>query len=365
MGAFLTRVVGLTVILALGLWLWHRRRRAELVALSAACLIVVGGWFTYTNRVPAADAGISYGTDLTGGFLVARNPEAPSRLNLEFRKVAGYATDALPSALALPTVPGTRIDNVLWLAVTVVLGGIGLVVLWRGAPATAWYLVLSGALLLAWPWRQDRLLIPLIPFVMAAILAGAGRCTQSWRAASRTAALGALTGLLGLGAVRGALQRDGAAKRCDRSNPYESVDCYDAGSRSLAAASHYLRAHGAEGTVALTVSGAAVNFLSGHLTESPELATRFPPGEAGKELRDRGIRYIIFTGSRVQERERLAPALLPSCRDLRLEARFPPAGFMLTPDPPQIPSEDACGPLKAVASPPGHVPRMELETGPP
>ena len=352
MAAFLTRTAGITVVLAIGLWLVQRRRRRELLAYGVACLVVVGGWFAYTQFVPGPDAGQSYGTDLAEADRPGR-PDAPSRVELTYQNTLWYATSGLPSALALPTLPGTWVDNALWLAALVVLVGAGIMKLSRASPAVAWYLLLSGALLAAWPWRQDRLLLPIVPFVVAAMLIGADYLAQSLPSRTRAVILGTLTVLMGVGAIRGARDRDAAAATCDRSRPYESPGCYDDHSRSLAAAAHYLRSTASAKAIVLTGSGTAVNFLSGLSTEPPSIVRDFSPGEAGQRLRERGIRYILIVGRRRIEEGWFGRILLASCHDLRLEARFPPAGFVLTTEPPLSPSEDACGPLAQLVKSPG------------
>lgn len=57
------------------------------------------------------------------------------------------------------------------------------------------------------------------------------------------------------------------------------------------------------------------------------------------------MNYILITGHRQFEKRQLGPWLLASCGNLRVEARFPPGGFILMTDPPRLASEDACGPL--------------------
>ena len=100
----------------------------------------------------------------------------------------------------------------------------------------------------------------------------------------------------------------------------------------------------------LTVSGAAVNYLSGLLTTPPAIVRSLPSGNTATRLRNLGISYILITGYRQFERRQLGPWLLGSCREFRVEARFPPGGFILMPDPPRLPSEEACGPLRELVS---------------
>jgi hypothetical protein len=45
----------------------------------------------------------------------------------------------------------------------------------------------------------------------------------------------------------------------------------------------------------------------------------------------------------------LAPHLLPSCHELRLEGRFPPRALLLSTDHPESATADACAALTALA----------------
>lgn len=345
LASFLTRVAGITVVVAVGFWLWHRRRRSELLAFGLASLIVVGGWFAYTRLVPAEDAGISYVNDLTGGNQNPDHPGLSGKLDRMAKYGVFYVTRSLPSAIAFPTIPGTRIDNLFWLAAAACLVAAGMTVLWRNARPLMWHVLLSAALILAWPWRLERLLVPLVPFVIAAIFLGADRLTRSFPGTRRNLILAGLTLLMAIGAINGAWEREVRARACDRSNPYQGYGCYGIESRNMADAAMYLRDHAPPTAVVLTVSGAAVNYLSGLLTSPGSTVMRFPPREVAAGLRKLGISYILITGYREFERRELGPWLLSSCGDYRVEARFPDRGFILMPSPPRFPSEEACGPL--------------------
>ena len=344
MASFLIRVAGVTVVIAVGLWLWQRRRRSELIAFALASLIVVGGWFAYASLVPVGDAGISYASDLSGANLDPQHPGLTGKLTRAVNYGLSYLTRGLPSALAFPTIPGTGIDNLLWLVAAVGLGLTGMVVLWRSGRPVLWHLALSAVMILAWPWRLERLLVPMVPFVVAAILLGADRLTRTSPAPRRNLILAGLTLLMAIGTINAAWERDVQARACDRTNPFQSEGCYSVESRNMAAASHYLRDHAPPDAVVLTVSGAAVNYLSGLLT-SPAAQFKRSSASPPASLRELGISYILITGHRQFEKRHLGPWLLGACRDLRVEARFPPGGLILTPEPPRLPSEEACGPL--------------------
>lgn len=353
LASFLIRVAGITVVVAVGFWLWHRRRRSELLAFGLASLIVVGGWFAYTRWVPPEDAGISYANDLIGGNQNPDHPGFSGKLDRAARYGIFYVTRSLPAAIAFPTIPGTRIDNLFWLLAAAGLVAAGMAVLWRSARPLLWHVLLSAALILAWPWRLERLLVPLVPFVIAAIFLGADRLTRRFPAPRRNLILAGLTLLMAIGAINGAWEREVQARGCDRSNPYQSHGCYGAESRNMAAAALYLREHAPRNAAVLTVSGAAVNYLSGLLTSPSHLVGQFPSGDIADSLRSHGVSYILVTGYRQFEKRQLGPWLLASCGKFRVEARFSPGGFILTPDPPRLRSEDACEPLARLAGVPG------------
>ena len=346
LGAFLTRVAGFTLVIAIGAWLWARRRPRELLAFGASCVVLIGGWVAYSIAAPTEQSGWSYGSDLAGG-LRTRGSGVLWQLGTRIqRNLVGYGTEGLPWSLGLPTIPGTVIDNLAWLVLTVVLIVVGTAALWRASRAVGIYMVLSAILLLLWPWRIDRLLVPGIPLAVAAILIGARRLTASLPPAIGNLALGILIALMSVGALQGAWRRELAARQCDRSRMFESAGCYDPESRSLAAAALYLREHASPGDAVLALSGAGVNHLSGLVTERPIVMERYPPGTAGRALRERGIRYVLLTGRREAGRRSFGRILLASCRDLRLEARFEPEALLMIAEPPRQPSEDACAELR-------------------
>lgn len=346
LAAFLTRTAGITLVLAVGAWLWSRRRAREMVIYAATSILVVGGWFAYTAAVPRAKNTWSYWYNMSAGL----GGDAPGMLARStewiWRNASGYATEGLPWVLRVPTVSGTILDNLIWLVLVTVLLLAGLAVLARRARPVALYLILSAALLLTWPYRDDRLLVPLLPCALAALLIGAHRLAHILSPAPRRILLGLFLVVMAFGNVRGALARDAAAARCDRANPYDGPGCYGPESRAIANASAYLRSHAAPGSMVLSLQPEGVNLLTGFLTESAAALRGVPPGEAARELRARGILYVLVAGGSDLGRGRLARNLIASCRELRVETRFGPNDFLLSVLPPRQPSEEACVPLR-------------------
>jgi len=337
LGAFLTRTAGITIVAAIGIWLLQRRRRNEILAYALAGLLVVGGWFLYTASVPPANAGWSYAAEVSKQ-LGTDPDQVADMVPSAWHNAVVYGTQYLPSFLGIPRLAGSSIDNVVWVVVQVLLVAAGAFVFWRRSRVVALFMVFYAGLLLIWPWPISRLLIPVLPYVVAALLVGAYRLTRSFPAAPRVAVMGALVLLLGVGAVRGALARDARARACDRSNPTPSAGCYGRETRDVASAALYLRDHAPRGSVVLTYYPPVVNFVSGHLTEYSRQVDRLPQGQAARLLRERGIGYILLS-------RRLGPVarnLLISCHELTVEGRFPPGAFVLSTAFPSDSSRNAC-----------------------
>lgn len=352
--AALTRTAGLPLLLGIGLWLWDRRRIRELTAYAATCLVAVGGWMLYVVTISASSlqSGRTYGTDIAGGLGLARPGILERMLGGAWRKAVAYGTESMPWSLGLPTVPGTVIDNAAWLVVIAVLLGVGFVLLWRKARAVAANLLFSMILILAWPWQIDRLLVPLVPFWIVSVLLGlrwlVTPLPRAWQAVTWTV----LLGLMGYGALRGSLARDARLGRCDRDHPYASAACYSEEARTVAAASSLLRAAAPPGAIVMTVDPPGVNYLTGLRTEWPQILGGLRGEAAARVLRARKIQYVLFATTTGHDRKQVGQALLESCRELRLYAKFPTGGFLLTTDTSAAPGGDACPVLRDFALPP-------------
>ena len=328
--AFLTRSVGIAVVLAIGAWLWSRRKRPELFTYGVATTLVGGGWFGYTTFARAGQLVRTYGGDFVSGHQRVQSSFASQLVHRVWQNARVYLTEVLPTALSQPTIQGTRIDNVIWLLVNVVCLGAGLKVLWQQWQAAAAYLVLYGGMLLLWPWPINRLFVPVIPLTLLALLLGAWSLARQLSRRRRVLALGTLVALLFFGAVRGAIARVAELRPCDRAKPYARSGCYPPEGQSLIEASEYIRAHAADGDVVLAWRPTTVNFLSGHLTEPAQLVLQAPPGRVGELLRERRIRFALLTAVNPYfEAGAFAQALIGSCRQFRVEARFLPHAILL------------------------------------
>jgi len=343
--AFFTRSVGLALVVAIGVWLLARRRRAELITYAVASAIVVGGWFSYSMLSPHAANVNAYRNDFVSGP-PAKQPTAVMSLARRVgRNAITYGTDVLPSEMSLPTIQGTLIDNVLWLLLNVALMAVAVVSLWSTWRVAAAYLVLYGGILTVWPWPISRYIWAILPLVMFAMLFGAKQATRRLSPRVASLGIGTLVALLVAGSAIGAVRRVSIARECDRTNPMASPGCYPDDVRSMLAAADYVRVHASSGEAVLTIPAAAVNFVSGHLAESATLVGQLPQGELPSALRERGIRYVLLTSRSDFERGPLARALLDACTQLRVEARFPVHTLLLTPLEAAATTTNACADL--------------------
>jgi hypothetical protein len=345
--AFLTRSIGLALLLPVGVWLWTRRQRGTLVAWAITSLLIVGGWFAYAEIARANAASRSYASQFVGLSLQSGG---------QFLRLAGrlwkhfvdYATRHIPYTMSLPSIPGTLLDNLAWLVLNTVVITAGFVVFWRKwRPAALYFLIYFGFVMI-WPFEDGRLLIPMIPLVLLAFLLGARWLTGLLPLRARTPVMGILVALPALGALQGASERFSRYRECDRAAPYTSPGCYDDARLTMAAGAEYLKRHAAPGAIVLTREPASINFLSGHLTEPVGVLFSGPPATALDTLRARNIQFVLVT------RPWMARRLLDSCGSLQFEAEFPPDALVLS-VPTGTPASDACDQLRGMARlpPPG------------
>jgi len=345
--AFLTRSAGITLVLAVGVWLWSRRRRAELAAYAGTSGLVVGGWFLYTALLPHDGVGRSYASDFASDSRGTHTAGLIERLaKRAWHNAVEYGAKDLPFSLSLPTLPGTVVDNLVWVGACAVFLTVGFVVLWRVWRVAAAYLLLYAGLLLAWPWPDPRLLLPVVPLALLAFLLGARRVVGRLPVRARNPVFGVLVTLLAIGALRLALERDATISQCDRANPGTSPGCYDDDTRSMVAAARYIRDHAGPGDLVLTAKPPSMYFLSGHRTEPSWLLLQRPAAETSHALREWKIRFVLLTGLLPYETELLAPMLLTSCREFQVEASLSPHTLLLSTSPSRE-TADACASLTA------------------
>jgi hypothetical protein len=340
--AFLTRTAGIALVVGIGVWIWRRRKPAELMAYGLSSAVVMGGWFAYASAASPDPSARSYANDLADATATVRAGQLTQLTSRLWHNALNYTTQTLPTELSVPTIPGTLIDNWIWLLVQTALFAAGIVFLWRAWRAAAAYVLLYAGLLVLWPWPIARLLSPVIPLALLLLLLGAQRLTQRMSVRARGLAIGTLVAVLLFGAARGAIERIQKILPCDRANPYVSPGCYDAETRTIVAAATYVRLHTAPTDVVLASRPSSMQFLSGHLSEPALFLEQVPPGEAASALRARKIQHVLLTAVNPFERATLGGILLRSCTGFRVEAQFAPHAILLAPSSPDETGADAC-----------------------
>ena len=182
--AFLSRSIGLALIVAILAGLLLRRRWKAVVAVGVIAAMFVGGWRTWCVYASAANADnpaleafhydLDYGSWLPGtlgelSWVVYHNI---SESALAFMLVLtpppyDWSTRLLQSGF------GSALPLYLGMIVTCGLVLVGLVVTWRRArPTIQLYLLAYLGLVLIWPFQPQRFLIPILPLLITLLLAG-------------------------------------------------------------------------------------------------------------------------------------------------------------------------------------------------
>ncbi len=344
--AFLTRSAGIAMVIAVGLWLViGKRNRGELIAFALGCTIVIGGWVGYASRARAESPVRSYLYDFNPSGITANHFSIGRLIAHAVSATGDYTVSLLPFELALPSIPNSFVDNVIWLMLLAVCLPLGCFVLWQRARTVLIYLAVYAGMIVAFPYVASRLLEPIIPLAMLVFLLGAWECGRQLSARARKLAMAALLIALGIGATASANASLAKVGECDRQNPLDSPHCYTSRAQALVAASRYIAEHAAPGEFAMAWRAAGVHFVSGHLTESGLVTSRIPRGALADSLRARNIGYVVLTPTANFELSEMSGALLASCTEFRLVQRFGAGTLVFAPGRSTGPTEDACQPL--------------------
>ncbi len=198
-----------------------------------------------------------------------------------------------------------------------------------------------GGLLLLWTWRAERFLIPLVPILIPALLAGLSiPIGRRWpRAATGVIAVAAVLLVAG-GAARAAGTIAGAFG-CRDWEDVPPEGCVMPEQAEYFAAVHYIRENVPPGSVVLASKPGALWYYSGHLTISyPEASARAADSWL-PYLREKGTRWILLGALGGGEPGRYARRLEDNCRGLRLERRFGETTYLFRLPPAGQANEDA------------------------
>jgi len=326
--AALTRSIGVTLLVAMGVELILARRWRSLVQLAVVAGLTVGAWTLWTLRAPRLAAGRSYIADATVVYsaregdaaatpkAISPSDRAPSTVlrivRIVTRRVThhvnGYGRTFLPAAFAVPLIAGTLVDNGIWLLILVVGIGVGFVQLWRRLRPVALYLLVYLGLLVVWPYLMTRYLGPILPLLALSLLLGVHDTVMrllAWRlaAASRLVAVRAAIGgaaavavVLALSGAHQDMSRLGLLAQCDRAAPTMSPGCFGQEQRDFFAGIEAARRLTPDSAHFIGAKDATFHLLSGRQSaRESEAITKPDAQQLATFLRDYGVQYILLS----------------------------------------------------------------------
>ena len=306
--AFFTRSVGITTVFAVvaGLLVCRRRRLALAGAMS---LVVLAGWFTYTRWATGRTLGWSYANDLA-------HIEPSQVVDLAFRAMASakfYLVATPRRALGIPDIADMPFDNALWVMALGALLLLGLWQLWRRWRVAALFFVFCSGVLLVFPFTVVRLLAPLIPVVVVAIVLGAVEITAmlgSRRPIVAGITVAAALATLGfVGGTETAVER----MRCRAAG---EASCRTPDEVAWMAAAEWMRDGLPRGTVIASAKPSLIYRVSGH--QSVQSRMLFYGDLDRKFVPEGPLTHVMVSGLWAYERRDLPPALRGICHRLRL-----------------------------------------------
>ncbi len=321
--AGLTRSVGVTVIAALVVHWMFERKWQRAVVLAAIGGLTVGSWVW---RASGAGQTVSrtYLTEVVG-------PVTGPLRSLGQRvshHVVDYLTANIPSEMPVATLPGTIIDNLLWLGLLLVLSALGMWMIWRRWRVLFWYLAAYGGLLLLWRWVDVRYLIPLTPLLHLMVVAGwVAPLSRRWQLAARAAIVAYV-----IGVVAGSWQQGGELIErrlaCDRAEPLVSQTCFNSDQRSLFAGAIFVRDSLPAEAVVISPKEATFAYYSERVVLHPGAVMREADDQFLDRALERGASHVFLDRIHPTSRRRIGRMLAPSCSRLDLVRHFPPKSYL-------------------------------------
>lgn len=319
LAAFFTRSIGITAVLAIvgGLLVCRRWR---LALAGATSLLLLAGWFYYTTWAARQTLGWSYANDLA-----YVQPTQAFDLVLRLLSSAKYYLVAVPStAFGVPDIANMPLDNGVWVLLLLALLTVGLWQLWRRWPALVLFTVLCSGVLLVFPFAVLRLMVPLVPVVIVALLVGTRELAAAVGARHpERVALGLAGVLCALALVRD-VSAAAEQMRCRRS---PTGACQTDGERTWLATAEWLRTSVPSTAVVASAKPSTLYRISGHQGIPSRVLLLGDPADV---LAPNGpVTHILMSHLWSYERTRLPAALRHACDRLRKLATPHPEAIVL------------------------------------
>lgn len=350
--AALTRMAGVVFVPALiAYWVFSREYKRALV-FGAAAAALVGGWLGYSFAAPDPENHRLYVSDIG-----LRGRRAPSGVLEEVvRRIAPrlrrFAT-MFPFVLALPTVAGTIVDNVLWVLSLVAFGVTGMVVLLRRWLAAALFLAAYVGLLVIWRYALERFINPIVPLLYLALLAGIAWWGKRLFSERGRLLVFAASLLLLVGAYPRNATRVQRLTACDRAHPESSAACWPSADGEYLRLAKWVRDSTPREAIVFVSKERAFFVHSGRKSINQDRGLQEDSASLGPYLRSRGVSFSAVSpvGVRSQQHNAL---VAKACRDFAIVRHFSERTILLRvraeSEPPD--AGETCAALRAALPPP-------------
>lgn len=327
--AALTRSIGVTLLLAVGLH-WLTERRWRLAALFVGtCAASVGLWLLWTALAPERYPGSSYVAD--AGY---RGPHQERSLVSVLlvrmvRYIPGYLGVILPQRLPLPGSGGMLIDNVLGALIVAAGVGIGFFAFYRRWRVAVFYLLAYVLLLVLWPWQLSRFVDPILPVLVPVVLLGVGELAARMKARWRMPAMALLALTMTVVGCSRTAELLRANAECERGLAWPPPACLRSDQQSFFAAAEYIRERTPRSAALVASKAAPLYYYTGRQSVALEPLVTGPPEHFVAEAQRAGAEYILLGTLHTLEVGGLAEVVEASCEELAFEAHFPPRTYLL------------------------------------
>jgi len=324
--AALTRSIGVVILPAIGLAFLLRKRLRVLTVFVVLGAGSVGTWQLHTLRSAGQGAAVSYATDLSA----VAGPAQSRVQSIAARTVANVRSyaEGLPYLLALPTVPGTDLDD-RFIAVLILVGIVlGLAALARTWPAVVSYVVLYGGVLVIWRWTLGRFVVPLAVLLVPLMVVGWSRVGDRIRPNLGPVTAFALAALLSLNGLRRSVWLAAAGAECERGQRPPAASCLEPEQAAYFRAVTYLRDSTPPSTIVWSSKPATVYYYTGRL------GLRLRSADSLIDALQHQRASLLVLGTVGGADWLAAPALRRDCDALSVRTAFPPYVYVfgLAPD---------------------------------
>jgi hypothetical protein len=342
----LTRTIGVSMVAALIVhWLLQRRFRPALV-FSVIALVTVGGWLYWTTIAPNQFTERSYTAVATS---TAQHFSGPFDLvltrTLNFGKV--YLAKSIGAGLGVPTVEGPTIDNALWLGFFLLFGIVGFWHMRKRSPAIPLYFMAYCGVLLLYPYKMTRFLMPVEPLIVLSTLVGVVVALRRWGPRLPVVLAAVIAIAITVNNAPQAWRTARKLRDCNRAQATVSSSCFEADRLAFFEAARFAKDHLPPRAAVLTIKEATFYYHTGHSVLHPDLAIQRGKNDVIGFVRRQGVEYVLvnaFVGG-----AEIVRHLLPACDRVELIRDFGERTMLLRlHDGPPAGATDACASFRAI-----------------